>query len=93
VPLGFARPRLDDARVVLVAARERLLAARTAPIGGGLLVDSGGLLRDGQVEHLLGEHFTDFEENSFDLAESASPSGALGAVEALSTRFLATPST
>jgi len=52
-----------------------LLAARATPIGGGLLLDGGGLLRQGQIEHLLGENLTDFEENVFDLAEPGSPSG------------------
>jgi hypothetical protein len=64
-----------------------LLAARTTPIGGRLLVDDGGLLREGQVEHLLGENLTDFEENVFDLAESGSPSGAFGAVKLLDQVF------
>jgi hypothetical protein len=64
-----------------------LLAARTAPIGGGALIEGGGLLRQRQVEHLLGENFTDFEENVFDLAESGSPSGILGAVKLLDEVF------
>ena len=57
-----------------------MLAAGTVPIGGGLLGDGGGLLREGQIEHLLGENFADFEENVFDLAELGSPGWALGAV-------------
>ena len=62
-------------------------AARTTPIGGRLLGDGGGLVRQGQVEHLLGENLTNFDENVFDLAESGSPSGTLGAVKLVDEVF------
>ena len=52
-----------------------------------MLADGGSLLRQGQVEHLLGENLTDFEENVFDLAEPSSPSGTLGPVEFLDQVF------
>jgi len=64
-----------------------LLAARATPIGGRLLPDGGGLLRQGQSEHLLGENLTDFEENVFDLAEPGSPRGSLGTVKLLDKVF------
>jgi hypothetical protein len=64
-----------------------LLAARATPIGGRLLLDGGGLLRQGQIEHLLGENLTDFEENVFDLAEPGSPSRTLGPIKLLDKVF------
>src|SRR5262249_26243102 len=79
-PLGFASPRLQEARVG-VATRQRLLTTRAAALRLGALVGGRGLLGEGQVEHLFGKDVTDFPEDVFDLGQLGAPGGAVGAVE------------
>jgi hypothetical protein len=64
-----------------------LVAARAAAIRLGALLGGRGLLGEGQVEHLLGKDFADFQEDVFDLGELGAPGGALGAVELLDQVF------
>jgi hypothetical protein len=47
----------------------------------------GGLLGEAEVEHLLREDLTDFQQYVFNLGESGSPSRALRAVEFLDKVF------
>src|SRR5262249_34328570 len=85
-PLGFAGPRLQDARVGVVTGQQ-LVTPRATAIRLGALVGGRGLLREGQVEHLLGKDFADFEEDVFDLGELRAPGGSLGTVELLDQVF------
>jgi hypothetical protein len=85
-PLGFAGPRLQEARVGVVTG-QRLVTARAAAIRLGALVGGRGLLGEGQVEHLLGKDFADLEEDVFNLREFGTPGGALGTVELLDQIF------
>ena len=63
------------------------MTPRAAAIRLGALVGGRGLLRQGQLEHLLAKEFADFEEDVFDLGELRAPSGALGTVELLDQVF------
>src|SRR5262245_58607806 len=85
-PVGFAGPRLQEAWVGVVTG-QRLVTPRAAAIRLGALLGGSGLLREGQVEHLLGKDFADLEEDVFDLGELGAPGGALGTVELLDQVF------
>jgi hypothetical protein len=54
---------------------------RLGPLAGG------GLLGEAEVEHLLGEHLADFQQNVFDLREFGPPGRALRAIEFLDEVF------
>src|SRR5581483_8808511 len=56
---------------------------RATAIWLGTLVGGRGLLGQGQVEHLLGKHFADFEGDVFDLGKLDPPGRALGAGQLL----------
>jgi hypothetical protein len=53
----------------------------------------GRLAFQGRVQHLLRENGADAEANVFPFGQGDAPRQSGAAVEALSTRFLATPST
>jgi hypothetical protein len=72
---------------VRVATGERLVTARTGAIGLGSLFQGGGLVGEGDIEHLLGENLTNLEEDIFDLRQRGPPGRAFGPVELLDEVF------
>jgi hypothetical protein len=60
-----------------------LVTAGTGAIQLGLLLDGGGLVGEGDAEHLLGEDLTNFKEDVLDFRQRGPPGRALGPVELL----------
>ena len=63
------------------------MTTRAAAIRLGALLGGRGLLGEGQVEHLLGKDFADFEEDVLDVGELGPPGRALRTVELLDQVF------
>jgi hypothetical protein len=55
--------------------------------GRGLLRQGLGLAGEGEVEHLLGQDFADFQEEVFDVGEGSAPGRPLRAVKLIDEVF------
>jgi hypothetical protein len=77
---------LRDAWVGVLTG-QRLLTAGAAASGLRLLGQGLGLAGEGQVEHLFGKDFPDFQEEVFDVSQLGAPGRTVGAVELIDKVF------
>src|SRR6202044_3574335 len=82
LPFGLSRTRLQDAGVGLVGL-DFLAALGTSAKRRRTFVDGVRLSLQGLVEHLLGEHLTDRQDDIFDFRERRSPGWPLRTVQAI----------
>ena len=77
---------MDDAGFDVIAG-QRLLAARTATVGGRPLGMAGSLPGEGLGEDLFRQDFAEIDQEVFDLGEPGSPGRPLRAVELVDQVF------